>query len=181
MSGMGVAAKRYAKALFAVAQEKGLVEETKAQLDAVVDALTSSSDIQAFLEHPNIAASKKKEAIRTAISGKVNEYVLQTVQLLVDRGRAAAIGPVRDAYAAIADEALGRAVASVASAFELTAEQQQDIASKFSAITGKQVTVESVVDPSLLGGIRVRIGDTLYDGSLATKLAELERSFNHAR
>ncbi|TLS50520.1 F0F1 ATP synthase subunit delta [Paenibacillus antri] len=181
MSAMAVAAKRYAKALFALAKEKGSVEETGAQFEAVAAALEGNADIRNFFDHPNIGADAKVRALKQAVGGQVSDYVLNTLMLLVERGRGAAIGEVSSAYRAIADESLGRAQARVTSAFALSAEQQQEIARKFGALTGKEVAVETVVDPSILGGIRVRIGDTLYDGSLSTKLAEIERSFNHAR
>ncbi|WP_309123234.1 F0F1 ATP synthase subunit delta [Paenibacillus sp.] len=181
MSAMAVAAKRYAKALFAVAQEKGAVEETGAQLEAVATALEGDADIRTFFNHPNIGVDAKVRALQQAVGGQVSDSVLNTLKLLVERGRGSAIGLVSSAYRAIADASLGRAQAHVTSAYALTAEQQQEIARKFGALTGKEVTVDTVVDASLLGGIRVRIGDTLYDGSLSTKLAEIEKSFNHAR
>jgi len=181
MSGMAVAAKRYAKALFEVSKEKGMIEETRNQLASVVEALEGDAQIRAFFSHPNIGIQAKMSALKAAVGDKLNPYVMNTLQLLVERGRAAAVSGVYSAYASIADEALGRAHARVVSAFALTPEQQNEIAARFGALSGKQVTVDTVVDPSLLGGIRVRIGDTLYDGSLATRLAELERSFNKAR
>lgn len=180
MSGVAVAAKRYAKALFLIAQEKGTIEEIGAQLNAVAVAI-DGEDVRAFLHHPNIGTDTKIAALTKAASGSVSEPVLNTLQLLVERGRSNAIGAVATAYKEIADEALGRAQAQVVSAFALTPEQQEDIARRFSELTGKKVAVENTVDSSLLGGVRVRIGDTLYDGSLATKLANLERSFNNAR
>ncbi|WP_274362455.1 F0F1 ATP synthase subunit delta [Paenibacillus thermotolerans] len=181
MSGMAVAAKRYAKALFETAKDKGQIEETGEQLQAVAQALAGNPEIQAFFDHPKIGNDVKIRAVKDAVSGKVSEQVVNTLQLLIDRGRGSSVGLVAQAYKAIADEFLGRANAYVTSAFDLTPEQQEGIARHFSAVTGKKVTVETVVDKSLLGGIRIRIGDTLYDGSLATKLAELERSFNKAR
>jgi F-type H+-transporting ATPase subunit delta len=181
MSGMTVAAKRYAKALFAVAQEKGTVEETQSQLHAVASTLEGNADIRAFFDHPNIGVNTKLNVLKDSIGGKVSDTVLNTLQLLLERGRISAVSAVSTGYKAIAEEALGRAHAQVTSAFELTTEQQEEVARQFSVLTGKQVTVETTVDSSLLGGIRVRIGDTLYDGSLSTKLAGLERSFNKAR
>lgn len=181
MSAMAVAAKRYAKALFAVAKEKNAVEEIGAQLEAVAAALEGSADVRAFFDHPNIGTDVKVRALQQAVGGQVSEYVLNTLKLLVERGRGAAAGEVASAYRSIADESLGRAQAHVVSAYALTPEQQQEIARKFSALTGKEVSVDTTVDASLLGGIRVRIGDTLYDGSLSTKLSEIEKSFNHAR
>jgi F-type H+-transporting ATPase subunit delta len=181
MSGMAVAAKRYAKALFTVAQEKGTIEETGSQLEAVATALEDNADIRAFFDHPNIGADTKLRVLKESVSGNVSEPVLNTLQLLLERGRISAVSSLRTGYNSIAEEVLGRAHAKVTSAFDLTPDQQAEIAQQFSALTGKQVTVETAVDASLLGGIRVRIGDTLYDGSLSTKLADLERLFNKAR
>ncbi|WP_199623553.1 F0F1 ATP synthase subunit delta [Paenibacillus alkalitolerans] len=181
MSGAAVAAKRYAKALFEVAKDKGAIEETQAQLAAVAEAIGGNAEVRAFFDHPNIGSDVKIRALKDAVGGKVSDHVMNALQLLVERGRGSAISAVLSAYISIADEALGRAKASVTSAFELTEEQQDEIARQFSALTGKKITVEPAVDPSLLGGVRIRIGDTLYDGSLATQLAEMERSFNKAR
>lgn len=181
MSGMAVAAKRYAKALFAVAKEKGTIEETGAQLAAIAAALQNDASIRAFFDHPNISVEAKSRALKDAWSGKVSNDVMNALQLLLERGRISGLPEVYNGYQSIADEALGRASAQVGTAFALSEEQQQQIAAHFSALTGKKVTVETTVDAALLGGLRVRIGDTLYDGSLSSKLAKLERSFNKAR
>ena len=174
---MSAAANRYAKALFAVAKENGAVESFGEQMDAVAAALNETA-VRSFFEHPNIETETKVRLLLTSLGDQVAQPVANALKLLVERGRAGEIGAVAAAYRAIADEALGRAKAKVASAFGLSPEQEQAIAERFSALTGKQVSVESSVDPSLLGGIRVRIGDILYDGSLAARLAELEKSLN---
>lgn len=181
MSGMAVAAKRYAKALFEVARENGTVEETQVQLAAIAQSLSSDEAVRAFFDHPNIGNDVKIQAVRNAVGDKLSEPVKKTLELLVERGRGSALNEVVEAYSRIADEALGRGHAVVTSTFELTQEQQDGIAKQFSALTGKKITIETKVDKALLGGIRVRIGDTLYDGSLSSKLAEMERSFNKAR
>ena len=79
-------------------------------------------------------------------------------------------------FTKVANEALGQASAIVYSAFVLSDAQQAEIASHFSKVTGKTIRVSSVVEPKLLGGVQVRIGDRLYDGSLSGKLARLEQS-----
>ena len=76
----------------------------------------------------------------------------------------------------IANEALGQANALVTTPLTLTAKESQEIAERFSIISGKKIQISSIVDPSLLGGLQVRIGDRLYDGSLSGKLARLEKS-----
>lgn len=180
MSGMAVVAKSYAKALFAVAREQNSIETFEAQLSTIVQSFNHDT-VTAFLNHPNIAMKDKRKVVERAIQDKVAPPLLRTILLMVERGRIAVIEAVLLAYRKIADEALGRAHAHVTSAFPLSAQQQQEIISRFSSITSKQITLETEVDSSLLGGIRVRIGDTMYDGSLATKLATLEKSFNKAR
>lgn len=177
---MSAVANRYAKALFAVAKERDAVEAYGEQLDAVAEALGDPA-VRTFFEHPNIAVEAKVNALLAAVGGRVSDAVANALKLLVERGRSGEISSVAAAYRAVADEALGRAKAIVTSAFPLTPEQEKEIAERFSALTGKRVNVESAVDAALLGGIRVRIGDTLYDGSLATQLTELEKSLNQAR
>jgi F-type H+-transporting ATPase subunit delta len=78
----------------------------------------------------------------------------------------------------IAGEALGQARATVYTAQALSAEELGNVAAQFSGLTGKKITAEQVVEPALLGGIQVRIGDRLYDGSLAGKLDRLQKSLN---
>jgi F-type H+-transporting ATPase subunit delta len=180
MSGMAVVAKSYAKALFAVAREQNSIEKFESELAAIVQSFNHDNVIS-FLNHPNIAMKEKHKVVEIAIQGKVSPALLQTILLMVERGRIVAIQTVLQAYRKIADEALGRAHAHVTSAFPISSPQQQDIIASFSKLTGKSITIEAEVDSSLLGGIRVRIGDTMYDGSLATKLATLEKSFNKAR
>lgn len=175
MSAVTVAANRYAKALFAVAKEKNEIEAVGEQLDGLAEAMNEAA-IRAFFEHPNVGVGAKIQALQSALGGKVSASVENAGRLLVERGRILAIREVATAYRKIADEALARAKAHVTSAYPLSPEQEREIAAKFGALTGKQVHVESVVDSSLLGGVRVRIGDMLYDGSLATRLTELEKS-----
>lgn len=180
MSG-AAAAKRYAKALFAVAEEQGAIDRIQTELQSVAAALQNDKELQAFFAHPNIGHEVKIRAIKEALGSKLSDAVIHLLQLLIDNRRLSVIGDVSAVFDALADEALGRVKAQITSAKPLTAEQQEEIGRQFSALTGKQVTVEASTDPSLLGGIRVRIGDTLYDGSLATRLQQLERTFNIAR
>jgi F-type H+-transporting ATPase subunit delta len=176
MSRESVVAKRYARALFELAQQQSVVAEAGEQLKLVVDALTSDADIRKFLGVPNIDVTKKIELIKSVISDKVSALVLHTVELLITRGREEALGSVYEAYTRIAGEALGQAQATVYTAMQLTDEELSKVEETFGALAGKKIKAEQVVDASLLGGVQVRIGDRLYDGSLSGKLARLEQS-----
>jgi F-type H+-transporting ATPase subunit delta len=177
MSNETIVAKRYAKALFELAEEKNMVAQVGADLQAIVSAIQSNADLQKLLSHPNIDAKKKTELLRQLFQGKVLDAVLNTVSLLVERRRQNILAELSADFVKIANEALGQAKAIVSSPAALSADESQLIASRFSAITGKKIQVEQVIDPSLLGGIQVRIGDRVYDGSLSGKLQRLQASF----
>jgi F-type H+-transporting ATPase subunit delta len=177
MSTETIVAKRYAKALFELAKEKNEVAQAEADLQAVVSSIQDNADLQKFLSHPNIDSSKKTALLDTVFQGKVSDAVLNTVSLLVDRRRESILQEVLTDYVKIANEALGQAKAIVSTPIALTEVESQHIAASFSQLTGKKIQVQQVIDPSLLGGIKVRIGDRLYDGSLSGKLQRLQASF----
>lgn len=175
MSRGTVVAKRYAKALFELAQEQGLVAETENQLQAIVEAAAHDADIRAFLAAPGITTAGKVQALQAAFGSQASTIVLNTISLLIERGRQGEIASMLDAYRQVSGSALGRADAVVTSAKSLTDDEKNKLAAQFGSLIGKTVRVENVVDAELLGGVTVRIGDTLYDGSLRGKLDRLSK------
>ena len=171
-----VVAKRYAKALFELASEQKIVSEVEAQLKLVSGALEQDEAIQKFLSLPSIEPKKKVALLQSAFGDKVSSVVLNTIELLINRGRQDVIGAVYAAFTKIAGDALGQAHATVYTAQQLSAEELAGVAAQFGQITGKTIIAEQVAQPDLLGGIQVRIGDRLYDGSLSGKLDRLQKS-----
>lgn len=171
-----VVAKRYAKALFEVAQEKGIISQVEEELKSVVSAIKDHADLQKFLNHPNIGASVKTDLLKQIFEGKVSEPVWNTLRILIDKGREGILSTLVADYVKIANNALGQAHATVYSAFALSEAQVAEISAYFSKLINKTIRVESVVEPKLLGGIQVRIGDRLYDGSLAGRLDRLAKT-----
>ncbi|MFC4599745.1 F0F1 ATP synthase subunit delta [Cohnella hongkongensis] len=180
MSRGTVVAKRYAKALFQAAEQKGLVAETETQLKLIVDVIEGNAEVRAFLAAPNITLEKKKQVLFQAFAADVSPIVMNTVGLLVERGREGSLTAILTAYLQVAGEALGRADAHVTSPAPLSQEEQTKLAEKFGALLGKKVRITNSVNPQLLGGLTVRIGDTLYDGSLRGKLERLDKTLQTA-
>jgi F-type H+-transporting ATPase subunit delta len=176
-----VVAKRYAKALFEVAKEKHLISKIEEDLKSVGSAMKDNADLQKFLTHPSISASVKKDLLKQIFEGKVSEPVWNTLQVLIDKGRLNVISALVSDYVKIANEAQGQSEATVFTAFALSDAQLADIAAYFKKITGKTLRLETVIQPKLLGGIQVRIGDRLYDGSLSGKLERLAKSLNQTQ
>ncbi|MCM3747600.1 F0F1 ATP synthase subunit delta [Paenibacillus pasadenensis] len=178
MSRDTVIAKRYAQALYEVAGSQGIVSEVRQQLELVSEALASDADIQRFLATPGIESSVKIDLIKKAIGDRVSSIVLNTVKVLIERGRYSAVRDVYAAYSRIADEASGESRATIYTALPLQAAELSKVVQQFSAISGKRIIGEQVVDPSLIGGVKVRIGDKIYDGSLSGKLERLSKQMN---
>ncbi|MBW4081707.1 F0F1 ATP synthase subunit delta [Paenibacillus sp. S150] len=178
MSRDTIVAKRYAKALYSIAVEKGITLEVEEQLKTVVEVLHLDEEVKRFILAPRISRSDKLEVLRTVLQDKLSEEVMNTVLLLVERDRTDIFADLLETYVKIEGDALGIGDATVYSTYVLSQEEQDSVAAGFSQLTKRKIRVKNLVDKSLLGGMKVVIGDTLYDGSLSGKLTRLEKAFN---
>jgi F-type H+-transporting ATPase subunit delta len=168
-------AKRYASALFQIAKEQQILSQVEEDLRVVKEVLEYNADLKAVLKSSKLTIDKKKEIVKNAFAS-VNVYVLNTVLILIDRHREEQIVEVTDQFLELADEAMGIAEAQVYSANALTDAQREALSATFAAKIGKKsLRIENIVDSNLLGGLRLRIGNRIYDGSLRGKLDRLER------
>lgn len=177
MSRALVVARRYAKALYEIAVQDGQTMEVEQELRVLVSALNNDESVQKFLLSPNISREAKWNALEGVLEGKLSKPVVSMARLLVERERTDILADILDSYVKITGEALGLADAIVYSAYPLSDEEQRAIESEFGAMLNKKIRVESQIDKGLLGGIKVRVGDVIYDGSLSGKLERLEKSF----
>lgn len=178
MSRSTVVAKRYAKALYSAAVEKGNTLEVEEQLKTVVEVLHYDEEVKRFIHTPRISQSDKLKVLRTVLQDKLSDVVFNIVEMLVERGRTDIFADLLEAYVKIEGDALGIGDATVYSTYVLSPEEQDNVAKEFSELTNRKIRVTNLIDKSLLGGLKVVIGDTLYDGSLSGKLTRLEKSFN---
>lgn len=168
-------AKRYALALFQIAKEQNLLEQVEEELRVVKEVFTYNADLQAVLKSPNLEVVNKKEILSEAFAS-MNQYLLNTLMMLVDRHREAEIVAVADDFIRLANEERGIAEAEVYTTRPLTDAEREAFSTSFAAKVGKQsLRIENIVDTNLLGGVRLRIGNRIYDGSLRGKLERLER------
>ncbi|WP_159885347.1 F0F1 ATP synthase subunit delta [Paenibacillus puerhi] len=181
MSKDTVVAKRYAKALFEIAKEQNAVEKVGQDLRFVLGSLQEHGDFDNLLFHPGLDIEAKKSLVDEVFGKSVSETVLNTIKLLFDKGRESLLQPLVNYYIAISDEATGKAEAIVYTPNALSDLEIKQIEAAFGEIAQKQIRVQSVIDKSLLGGIQIRIGDRLYDGSLSGKLKRLEKALNQSQ
>ncbi|MFD2368439.1 F0F1 ATP synthase subunit delta [Brevibacillus sp. GCM10020057] len=162
--------KRYARALFDVASERGKIDQVEADLGAIVQAVEQNADLSKIMLHPHIAADAKLKLADELFKSHVGEESYNFLSLLIEKGREAALADIYRSFVKLANDARGIAEATVTSAKPLTDEEQAELAEKFGQTLNKKLRLTAVVDPSILGGIVIKIGDRLYDGSLKTKL-----------
>lgn len=168
-------AKRYALALFQLSKENNLLAQVEQELRVVKEVLVNSSDLNSVLQSPKVSAAKKKEIIKDSFS-QVNPFVLNTLMILIDRHRQDQMVEVADQFVELSNEEHGIADAKVYSIRPLTEDESEALSASFAAKVGKKsLRIQNIVDTDLLGGLKIRIGNRIYDGSLRGKLNRLER------
>ena len=174
-------AGRYAGALFDLAKDQGALDQVQADLSGLKALLAESADLTRLIESPAISRDDQVQAL-TAVAKKAGASELTTkfLGLLADKRRAFALPDVIEAYGFLLSEEKGEEQAEVVSAIALTEAQAKDVQENISKSVGKTVTMTQRVDPSLLGGLVVRVGSRMIDASLKTKLHQLELAMKGA-
>jgi F-type H+-transporting ATPase subunit delta len=167
------AARRYARAVFELAMNDGQIAEWGLRVAKVRDLL-SDPEVAAVLTNPTIDAGRRMALISTA-PHLIDDESTNLAKLLIESNRAAEIGGIADEYERLADEAAGRVRATVTTAVELNPGDRDRVAAELSKRLGKDVRMKVVVDPRILGGMKLQYGDRLVDASVSTKLQQLRR------
>jgi F-type H+-transporting ATPase subunit delta len=168
-------ARRYASALFQIAKEQQILASVEEDLRVVREVFDYNTDLKAVLNSSKLTKAKKKEIVKAAFA-QLSVYVVNTLMILIDRHREDEIIEVVNQFTQLANDEMGIAEAEVYSTRELTEAEREALSSTFAAKIGKKsLKIENIVDSELLGGIKLRIGNRIYDGSLRGKLTRLER------
>ncbi len=174
---ISAAARRYARALFAIAQEQQAVAEVRAQLEGVEALFAEHPELAAALFRPLHPVAERRGVLRgiceRAGSG---ESVRNFFAFLVDQRRLVDFDAICSEYRRLADEAAGRTRAEVVSASPLSNEQQRRLAQALAARTGCEVELDVRVDADLIGGAIAVVGGLVFDGSLRTQLSQLRET-----
>ncbi|UZJ79186.1 F0F1 ATP synthase subunit delta [Fictibacillus sp. KU28468] len=170
-----VIAKRYASALFEVVGQENL-DKAEAELRLVKSIMEQNHDIEKILNHPKISVQQKKQIVKESIGTDISEPVLNTVFLLIDRNRQGLITEMASQFIGLANESRGIADATVYSVRLLSEDEKRQLEETFAKRVGKQrLRIENIIDQSLVGGVRIRIGNRIFDGSVRGKLERIER------
>ncbi len=165
--------RRYASALFSAAFKAEVVDRVESDLGLVTYALEMSPDMLEAVRSPLVPAEKKRAIISGVFADKIHEITLSYLNLLVDKGREEAMMQTEEEYILLANDARGVITAQATSAVRLTEEEQSRIKVALAEMTGKIVELQNHIDPELIGGVLVQIGDSVIDGSVKGQLAAL--------
>ena len=165
---------RYARALFDLAIEGKSLAKVEASLKALTDALAESADLKALISSPLIGRGAAGAAIAGVADGlKLDTLTKNFLGVLAGNRRLALLPAITRDFAALTAARKGEVTASVTSAHKLSAAQQKALAAKLKAGIGRDVALDVTVDPSILGGLVVRVGSRMIDNSLKTRLDNL--------
>lgn len=174
-------ARRYAAAFFDLAKESGKLEEMQQELQTVSDALQANRELKKVFYHKMIREKDKKEVVRAVFEGRISATTMNFLFLLVDKKREEYLDLIIQAYVRMANEARNIMDAGVISAIELAPSDIKELQERLSAITGKNVRLQTQVDPKILGGLVVRVGDRVIDGSISKRLQMLKNNMIRAQ
>lgn len=166
------AAKRYAQAVFTLAKEKDTLDAWQSDL-ALLNNIVREDHVVSYLTNPTITADKKVGAIESVLNSNVQPETRNLVKLLIERDRAALIPEIREIFDDEVRTERGVAVANVTTADPLSDAERDLVRDKLESLTGKKVELALTVDPEIIGGIVIRIGDQVIDGSVRNKLERL--------
>ncbi len=171
--------RRYAKALLAVAKQKGVHTKVYAELQAAADAFEKDATVSAFFKNPVVSAAQKVAAVKGALEGKgTSEEVVNTLVLMAEKGRIHLVSEVATAYREYLDIEEGVTRGTVRSAQPLSAEAQKELESKVSKTLGKKIVLTYQQDPKLLGGAVAQVGGWTFDDSIETHLKKINEELN---
>jgi len=171
------AAVRYAKAILSFALEQQKEVQVNEDMLLITNTIEESKDLQLLLSSPIIKSQLKKVAIKEVFSSKVTSLTIGLIDLLIDNKRLSILNDVAKKYTILFDKLKGIEVAIVTTAVPLTEALNKQVLSKVKEITGKEATIENTINPDIIGGFILRIGDVQYDASIANKLQGLKRQF----
>jgi len=167
-------AQVYSRSLFGVAKEQDKLDEIREELGAFADAVSESYDLQVFFFSPYLSTEEKKEGLRRAIED-ADEAFVNFLELVIENHRMPVLFRIRREFDELWEEENRLLPVQVTSAVPLDDAVVQDIGSTIGEQTGRQVELSSSVDPDILGGIVVRVGNSILDASIRNRLEQLRK------
>jgi F-type H+-transporting ATPase subunit delta len=170
-------ASRYAKSLIELAQERGVLEQVNEDMNLFAKVLQQNRDLGLMMRNPIVKSDKKLAVINAVFKGKMNDLTLAFFGIVARKGRESMLEFVAPEFTKQYNVYKGITTASVTTAMPLTEELRNELGQKLVAQTGQKVELEEKIDPSLIGGFVLRVGDQQIDSSVKYNLSKLRNKF----
>jgi F-type H+-transporting ATPase subunit delta len=167
-------AQVYARSLFEVAREHGSLDELREQIGQFADALNEHRELAVFFFSPYFSTKEKQEALARVLDG-ADPILLNFLKLLIENHRMPVIFRIRGEYERLWEEENRMLPVEITSAIELDNATTESVGKKIGERTGRKVTLAARVDPDILGGIIIRVGNSILDASIRNRLEQLRR------
>ena len=167
--------RNYAEALLTLARKSGEVEEWGTMLDAIATAMREDRTLRTFLESPKLAGAQKNAILERALGRKVHKLFLRYIQTVVQKRRQMLIPTIAIEYQTLIDESENRLHANVTVARQTSGPEKDALERQLSRLFGKRVVPHISENPAILGGVIVKVGDTVMDGSVRKRLSVLKQ------
>jgi F-type H+-transporting ATPase subunit delta len=174
-------ARRYAEAFFSSAHEANKIDEYQAELGKIVHIIQETESLREYFSHPLIPTKEKQEIAKQLFSQQVSQITLNFMLLVLDKRRETYLQLIFKEYEEMADESNNIKKAELVSAKAVPDAEVQSLAEKLSLSTGKTIDLKLSIDPSLLGGVKIRMGDKIIDASIAKKLEMLKKNLKQSK
>mgnify|MGYP003614653814 FL=1 len=172
------AAIRYSKAILDLANSKGVAEVVSDDMKTIATTINGNLELSTFIQNPTIKVEVKEKALLEVFAGS-NAVTKGLVHLLFENKRFEILGAIALEYGKLSDLANGKELAQVTTAFPMDAALEAQVLAKIATLSDKKITLENIVDPAIIGGFILRIGDKQYNASVYNRLQVLKREFSN--
>ncbi|MEQ8237032.1 MAG: F0F1 ATP synthase subunit delta [Syntrophomonadaceae bacterium] len=174
-------ARRYAEAFFSIAREANKIDEFSTELGKIVQSIKETEGLGEYFAHPLAPAKEKKELANKLFAQVVSPMTLNFLLLVIDKKRETYLELIHQEYEDMADDSRNIKKAELISAMPVSDQDVQILADNLSRSTGKTIKLDLSVDPTMIGGLKIRVGDKIIDASVAKKLEMLKKNLTAAK
>ena len=172
------AAIRYSKAILDLANSKGVAEVVSDDMKTIATTINGNLELSTFIQNPTIKVEVKEKALLEVFAGS-NAVTKGLFHLLFENKRFEILGAIAVEYGKLSDLANGKELAQVTTAFPMDAALEAQVLAKIATFSDKKITIENIVDPAIIGGFILRIGDKQYNASVYNRLQVLKKEFSN--
>jgi F-type H+-transporting ATPase subunit delta len=174
-------AKRYAEALFEVAVENGNLEQTREEIQFVAEVFESNPELKTIFVHPRLSKKEKKGMLEELFKGKISESVLNLGYITVDKGREGYLSEISREFNVLSNAEQGIVEAKAITAVPMTEDELNALEERLSKRFNKRIQLSNLIDESVIGGVLLKIGDKVMDGSIKGKMEDIEKELKNIK